>query len=435
MELNNVVIVDGLRSAFARGGKGSLVATRMDEIAGQVVRELLARNPRIDVYQIEDLACGNVLGGGELSGMPTKAISRMAHLPPEIATVTVNRQCGSSMQATHMVAQQIMVGAGTAGIAMGVERMGRSLATAGGGETPLTRVHERMLALTEEQKRPDPNHDQYYSVKFPQYLLDAPANPSMTQTGQNVAEAWDLTRTELDAFAVESHEKAAAAYAAGHYDRQILPLTINKPVFTEEGEIDWEKSTETERFDRDECIRAGTTVERLGELNPLKFITSYADRELLITAGNACPTNDGAAALLLMSEDEASAKGLKPLVRIKAMAVAGVKPQLMGVGTIPASQKAMQRAGVTAKDIGLAEINEAFASQSIITVRELGLDPAVVNVNGGAIAIGHPVGASGVRLLIGLGHEMRRRGDIKYGLATMCIGAGMGIATIVEAID
>ena len=434
MDLHNVVIVDGLRSAFGRGAKGSLVATRMDEVAGQVVRALLERNPRVYVDEIEDLVTGNVLGGGELSAMTSNVVSRLANLPPEVSHVTVNRQCGSSMQALHMVAREIMTGAGHAGIAMGVERMGRSIPAKQGGDTPVTRTHERMLALSEEQKRPDPHHDQYFSVQFPRYLLDAPANPSMPQTAQNVAEAWNLSRQEQDEFAVKSHQDTEAGYRAGRYDGQILPLTVRKPVFDEAGNVLWEQVHEELRFDKDECLRGGTTVDKLAALEPLKMIVSYGERELLITAGNACPTNDGAAALLVMAEAEAKARGLKPLCRIVGMAVSGVKPQLMGIGTIPASRKALRRAGITAQDVGLAEINEAFASQSIVTIRELGLNPKVVNVNGGAIAIGHPLGASGARLLVALGHEMRRRGNVRYGLATMCIGAGMGIATVVEAI-
>jgi acetyl-CoA acetyltransferase family protein len=435
MELQNVVIVDGVRSAFGRGAKGTLAATRMDEVAGQVVRGLLERNPQVDPCEIEDLVTGNVLGDGELASMTSNAVSRLANLPPEVSHVTVNRQCGSSMQAIHMIARSLMTGAGTAGLAMGVERMGRGIPSRQGGDNPITRTHDRLLTLSEEQKRPDPNHAQYYSVAFPPYLLDAPANPSMPQTAQNVAEAWNLSRQEMDEYAVVSHASAEAAYSAGHYREQILPLTVRKPVFDEEGKLLYDRQGEETLFAKDECIRAGTSLEKLASLEPLRMIVSYGERELLITAGNACPTNDGAAAVLLMTGREARARGLKPLARIVSMAVSGVKPQLMGIGTIPASRKALQRAGLVAKDIGLAEINEAFASQSIVTVRELGLDGKVVNVNGGAIAIGHPLGASGARLLIGLGHEMRRRGNVRYGLATMCIGAGMGIATVVEAVD
>jgi acetyl-CoA acetyltransferase family protein len=434
MELKNVVIVDAARSAFGRGAKGSLVASRMDEVAAHVVKGLLERNPGVDPYEIEDVAVGNVLGGGELAGMTSNAVSRIAGLPPEVSTVTVNRQCGSSMQALHMAARAIMTGAGDVALAVGVERMGRGIPGGGNGENPITRTHERVKFLTDAQKQPDPNHDQYYSVRFPPYLLNSPANPSMPQTAQNVAEAWNLSRRELDEFALKSHEDADAAYKAGRYKDMIVPLQIRQPVFDAEGNPDYSRLGPEMIFDRDECIRV-SSLEKLAGLEPLKMIVSYGERELVITAGNSCPTNDGAAAVLLMSEARAKAIKAKPLARIVSMAVSGVKPQLMGIGTIPASRKALKRAGITAKDIGLAEINEAFASQSIVTVRELGLNPKVVNVNGGAIAIGHPLGASGARLLVSLCHEMRRRGNVRYGLATMCIGAGMGIATVVEAVN
>jgi 3-oxo-5,6-didehydrosuberyl-CoA/3-oxoadipyl-CoA thiolase len=286
----------------------------------------------------------------------------------------------------------------------------------------------------DSQKKPDPNHDQYYSVPFQGYLVDSPADSTMPQTSQNVIEAWDLSREELDRFAMNSHLKAAEAYQNGRYRDQILPLKIRLPVFDAEGKPDFSRQGDEAVFEQDECIRANTTMEALAGLQPIKGVVSYGEREIRVTAGNSCPTNDGASAVLLMSEGRAKELGLKPLARIKSMSVAGTKPQLMGVGTIPASRKAMRRAGIGAKDIGLAEINEAFASQSIATVRELGIDEGVVNVNGGAIAIGHPLGASGARLIVGLAHEMRRRGDVKYGLATMCIGAGMGIATVLEAV-
>ncbi|HEX7926308.1 MAG TPA: thiolase family protein [bacterium] len=434
MELKNVVIVDAARSAFGRGAKGSLVATRMDEVAASVVKSVLDRNPGIDPYEIEDMPVGNVLGGGELAGMTSNAIARIANLPPEMSTVTVNRQCGSSMQALHMAARSIMTGAGDVALAVGVERMGRGIPGGGNSENPITKTHERVKLLTDSQKKPDPHHDQYFSVEFPPYLLNSPANPSMPQTAQNVAEAWGLSRREMDEYALKSHADADAAYKAGRYKDMIIPIKIRQPVFDAEGNPDYSKQGAEVMFDRDECIRVGT-IEKLGQLEALKMITSYGERELVITAGNACPTNDGASAVLLMSEQRAKSGKAKPLARIVSMAVSGVKPQLMGIGTIPASRKALKRAGIKGKDIGLAEINEAFASQSIVTVRELGVDPKVVNVNGGAIAIGHPLGASGARLLVSLCHEMRRRGNVRYGLATMCIGAGMGIATVVEAIN
>ena len=434
MELRNVVVVDALRSPFGRGAKGALVATRLDDVAATVTKALLERNARLDPYEIEDVVCGVTLSMGELRGLTSNTVSKLAGLPPEVANTTVDRQCGSSMQAVHMIAREIMTGAGEAGLALGVERMGRGIPGAAEDVNPISRPHPKLAALSGPQKRPDPNHEQYYSVEFPGYLLDSPANPSMPQTSQNVAEAWNLGREEMDRFAMASHQKAAEAYRAGRYRDQVLPLSIRMPVFDGEGRVDTSQQGEARSFEQDECIRATTTAEALAGLQPIKGIVSYGEREIRITAGNSCPTNDGAAAILLMSEGRAKELGLKPLARIKSMAVAGTKPQLMGVGTIPASRKALRRGGISGKDIGLAEINEAFASQSIVTIRELGLNPEVVNVNGGAIAIGHPLGASGARLITGLAHEMRRRGNVRFGLATMCIGAGMGIATVLEAL-
>jgi acetyl-CoA acetyltransferase family protein len=434
MEAKTVVIVDAVRSAFGRGARGSLVSTRMDEVAATVVKTLLERNPKVDPYEIEDVACGNVGNNGELMGMTSATVNRVAGLPPEVSHVTVNRQCGSSMQALHMIASAIMAGSGDIGIAMGVERMGRGLGGGKAGEDPITRPNPKMLALQPNQKRPDPHHNDYFKVPFQPYLVDSPANPSMLQTAQNVAEAWNLSREELDRFALESHVKADNAYKAGYYKNQIVPLNIRLPVMNADGTPDYNQQGAEAVFERDECIRV-SSLEKLGALETVKGYVSYGERQLLITAGNSSPTNDGAAAVLLMSEEKAKALGLKPMARIKAMSVAGVKPQLMGVGTIPASYKAIKRAGLKAKDIGLADINEAFASQSIATVRDLGLDQNVVNVNGGAIALGHPLGASGARLFVSLCHEMQRRGNVKYGLSTMCIGAGMGIATVVEAVN
>jgi acetyl-CoA acetyltransferase family protein len=338
------------------------------------------------------------------------------------------------LQALHLRARGIMTGAGDIAIAMGVERMGRGIPGDRGGDTPITRTHERNKALLPQQKRPDPRHGDYFKVPFAPYLLDSPANPSMPQTAQNVAEAWNLSRAELDLFALESHQRADAAYKANAYRDQLVPFTVRLPVLDAAGNPDFNQAGPEALFDRDECIRL-STPDKLAALEPIKGIVSYGERQIVITAGNSCPTNDGASAVLLMSEERAKALGLKPLARIKSMAVAGVKPQLMGVGTIPASAKALQRAGIRARDLGLAEINEAFASQSIATIRDLGIDAKIVNVNGGAIALGHPLGASGGRLLVALCHEMRRRGNAQYGLATMCIGAGMGIATIVEAMN
>jgi acetyl-CoA acetyltransferase family protein len=434
MTSQDAFIVDAARSPFARGIKGLLVATRLDEVAGTVIARLIDRVGDVDPREIEELLLGNVRGGDELAGMPSAAISRVAGLPVEVATATVNRQCGSSMQALHTAARAIMTGGGDSIIAAGVERMSLANAPRPPPDTPLTRVHERVRALDPQQKQPDPSHHRYFSVAFPEYLLDSPADPTMIQTGQNVAEVWNLSRQELDAFALASHSNADAAYRAGRYATQIIPVQITPPVFDAAGKLTYSETGVRTSFDRDECIRL-SSPEKMASLGTLANIVSYGGREIVITAGNCCPINDGASVALLVSGCRAKALRQKPLARIVSMAVSGVKPQLMGVGTIPASIKALDRAGLRSKDIGLAEINEAFASQALVTARELELDPSLVNVNGGAIAIGHPLGASGIRLLVSLCHEMRRRGNVRYGLATMCIGAGMGIATVVEAVS
>jgi acetyl-CoA acetyltransferase family protein len=431
---NDVFIVDAVRTPFARGVKGQLVATRLDEVAATVVQQLLERNGEIDPREVEDFLVGNVRGGGELSGMVSANIARLAGLLPETASVTVNRQCGSSMQALHAGARALMTGAGEVCIVAGVERMNFNNVPPAPADTPLTRIPERVKALSHDQRRPDPNHDSYFTVAFPSWVLDAPANPSMVQTAQNVADVWNLDRRELDDFSLQSHVRAVDAYAAGRYHSHVIPIVSQAPSFDAAGGVTITEGGPSVTFERDECIRQ-STPEQLAALKPLAGVKSYHGRDVVVTAGNSCPMNDGAAAALLVSGRRAAALQIKPLARIVSMAVSGVKPQLMGVGTIPASVKALQRVGLQIKDIGLAEVNEAFASQAVVTIKELGLDMAATNVNGGAIAIGHPLGASGIRLLASLCHEMRRRGNVRYGLATMCIGAGMGIATVVEAIE
>ena len=237
MEMKNVVIVDAVRSAFGRGARGTLAATRMDDVAAEVIKGLLERNANINPYDIEDMVCGNVGNNGELSGMTSNTVARVAELPPEMSTATVNRQCGSSMQALHMITRSIMTGAGEIGIAAGVERMGRGIPPRGDGDNPLTTIHPRVMALTEGQKKPDPNHDQYYSVEFPDYLLASPANPSMPQTSQNVAEAWNLSREEMDRYSVESHHKTAQADLVARLGLLVAPFVQVDQPFALESDI------------------------------------------------------------------------------------------------------------------------------------------------------------------------------------------------------
>ncbi len=433
MELRSVVLVDGVRSAFARGGRGKLVATRLDEAGATVLRALLDRQPKVDDQMIEDVGLGNVGGQGEFTLLGS--VQRLAGLPLEVCAFNTNRQCGSSMETLQRVAMSIMVGATDCGIALGIERMGRGL---GGGPrvepTRITKINARLFQPNEVQRRMASDHAETFSVPFPDYILNSPPLQSMTQTGQNAAECYGLSRRDLDAFAVESHRKAHAAYEAGIYKDEVVPLEVEEPVFDDQGRWVEAETGPTITFDRDECIRPGTTLEKLAALGPVKGIQSFGDRELVITAGNSCPTNDGVSAALLMAEENALALGLEPLARIVGIGVGGVKPQVMGLGPIVSTKKALAHAGIEAGQIERVEFNEAFAAQVIPSIRDLGISLEAVNVNGGSIAIGHPLGATGARLVTTVAKELRRSNK-RYGLATQCIGAGMGISTILERLD
>jgi acetyl-CoA acetyltransferase family protein len=336
------------------------------------------------------------------------------------------------METLHRVAMSIMLGHIDCGVAMGIERMGRTL----GGEgkpTRVTAMNPRIAELTDVQRAPAPDHDAYFSVPFPDYILRSPWLQDMTQTAQNVAEVYGLSRAELDAFAAESHAKTHAAHEAGVYGDEIVPLEVEEPVFDDEGNwLEEERGAQTV-FDRDECVRPGTTAENLAGLKPIRGVRSFDDREIVVTAGNSCPTNDGISAALLMSEEKAVELGIEPLARIVSIAVGGVKPQLMGLGPVVSSKKAFRQAGIEAAQIDRVEFNEAFAAQVLPSIRELGISADRVNVNGGSIAIGHPLGATGARLVLTVARETKRSGG-RYGLATQCIGAGMGISTIIEAL-
>jgi acetyl-CoA acetyltransferase family protein len=323
------------------------------------------------------------------------------------------------METLHRVAQSIMVGATDCGAALGIERMGRTLG-GGGNSRPKTRVTElnkRLFKQNDDQRNMAPDHSENYSVPFPDYILDAPPLMSMTQTAQNVAEVYSLTREELDQF----------------YKDEIITLEVEQPIFDDEGNWKPDETGKMMMFERDECLRPGTNIETLSQLKPVAGIQSFGNQEIRITAGNSCPTNDGISAALLMSERKARELGLQPLARIAGMGVGGVKPQVMGLGPIPATHKAMKHAGIDASQIDRVEFNEAFAAQVIPSIKELGIPMDNVNVNGGSIAIGHPLGATGARLVSTVSRELQRSGK-RYGLATQCIGAGMGISTIVEAI-
>ena len=434
MELQNVVLVDGARSAFARGGRGKLVATRLDDAGAQVLRALLDRNPKVKDNMIEDVGLGNVSGRGEF--VMLGAVPRLAGLPLEACSFSSNRQCGSSMETLHRIVMAIMVGASECGVALGIERMGRSMGggVGGGKKTRVSGFNERWLQRNDIQKAMAPDHHDYFKTPIPDYVLGAPPLMAMTQTAQNVADMYDLSREEMDDFAARSHQLAAAATERGTYKDEIIPLTVENPVFNDDREWVEEEQGEEILFDKDECIRPDTDAATLASLNPLKGIQSFGEKEVRITAGNSCPTNDGISAALLMSEKKAIQLGLEPLARIRGIGIGGVKPQVMGLGPVVSSRKALKHAGLEAGDIDRVEFNEAFAAQVLPSIRELGIAEDKVNVNGGSIALGHPLGATGARLVLAVAHELRRSGH-KIGLGTQCIGAGMGISTVIEAMD
>jgi acetyl-CoA acetyltransferase family protein len=328
----------------------------------------------------------------------------LAGLPVEIGGLTVNRLCGSGLQAINSAAHAINVGDGEVFIGGGVESMTRAPYVMLKPEAAYERGDREMFDSTLGWRFVNPKLAEMY---YPY---------SMGETAENVAERWSVDRAAQDAFALASQQRAIAAIEAGRFDDQIVPITVPA------------KKGEPVVVGRDEHPRADTSAEALAKLRP-------AFREGgSVTAGNSSGINDGASAVLVVEADRARELGLKPLARLVSTAVAGVDPAIMGYGPVPATRKALERAGITAADLDLIELNEAFASQSIVCIDDLGLDPARVNVNGGAIALGHPLGMSGARLVTMLTHELRRTGG-RYGLATMCIGVGQGIATIVERID
>jgi len=368
-------------------------ATRMDEVAAKVVRTLMERNPKVKPTLIEDFGIGN--SGGNRDLVILGGISRLAGLPAETANFYSNRQCGSSMETMQRIAMAIMVGAMDCGISLGVERMGRSI-TGGRPEEPIiTRVtgpNRRVFEKSKLQRNMAYNHDTYYSVPIPDAILNAPALMPMPQTAQNVVDMYRLTREELDAYTVRSHKKLAAAYAMGIYRDEVIPLEVEKPVFNEKKEWVPEEKGGMILFDRDECLRPDADMEILARLGPLKGVVSYCGNPVHVTAGNSCPTNSGASALLVMEEDMAIALRLSPMARIVGMGVGGVKGQLMGLGPIPATYNALKHAGLMADQIDRVEFNEAFAAQVIPCLKELGIPEENVNVNGGSLGIGHPLG-------------------------------------------
>jgi 3-oxoadipyl-CoA thiolase len=393
-------IIDALRTPIGKYA-GTLSTIRPDDLAAHVVKALVARNPWLDTNQIEDV----ILGAANQSGEDNRNVGRMAvllaGLPITVGGITVNRLCASGLQAIGDAARAIKSGDGEIYIAGGVESMSRAPMVMSKATSAFDRGHQ--LFDTTLGWR-------FTNKKFPaDYII------SMGETAENVAKQWKVSREEQDQFAYESQVKYQKAHEAGKFADEIVGVEIEKG------------KGEKINFIKDEHPRL-SSVEDLAKLKP-----AFA-KDGSVTAGNSSGINDGAASTIVVSGDVVKKHNLKPLARIVAMASAGVEPSIMGIGPIYAVRKALDRTGLKVSDIGLVELNEAFASQSIACVRELGLDPAIVNVNGGAIAIGHPLGCSGARITATLLHEMKRRANVKYGVATMCIGVGQGLAVVYEKV-
>ncbi len=395
-------VIAAVRTPVGRYG-GALASVRPDDLAATVLQAVVDR-AGLDPALVEDV----ILGCANQAGEDNRDVARMAVLlagfPVEVGGLTVNRLCGSGLQAINSAAHAIQVGDGEVFIGGGVESMTRA---------------PYVLAKPEAawERGPRELQDTTLGWRFVNPRLAERHYPySMGETAENVAERWSVDRERQDAFALDSQRKAVAAIESGRFDSQIVPIAVPQ------------KKGEPIVVARDEHPRADTSAEALARLRP-----AFRDGGS-VTAGNSSGINDGASAVLLVEADRAKRLGLKPLARIVSTAVAGVDPAIMGIGPVPATRKALERAGIEVGDLDLVELNEAFASQSLVCIDELGLDPARVNVNGGAIALGHPLGMSGGRLVTMLVHELVRTGG-RYGLATMCIGVGQGIATIVERIE
>jgi 3-oxoadipyl-CoA thiolase len=393
----SVYVVDILRTPVGKYG-GTLASVRPDDLAAWVIKKLVECNPSIEPGLIEDVVFGAANQAGEDNRNVARMALLLAGLPVEVGGVTVNRLCASGLQAIMDAARGIIHGDGECYIAGGVESMSRAPFVMPKAEEPFSRKAEI--------------YDTTIGWRFVNSRLSKLYHPySMGETAENVAEKWKISREEQDQFGLASQQKYFAAHKAGKFKEELVGVTV-------------QKGKESIEFIQDEYPRE-TSLEKLALLKP-------AFRENgTVTAGNSSGINDGAAAALLVSEELVNRLKLKPLARVVSMAIAGVDPAYMGIGPVPATRKALQRAGLKISDIGLVELNEAFAAQSIACIRDLQLDPAIMNVNGGAIAIGHPLGCSGVRISATLIHEMQKR-KVRYGLATMCIGVGQGAAIVYE---
>ena len=390
--MDDVVIVAALRTGVGKFG-GTIGKIPATELGAKVISALLAQTG-VKAEQISEVLLGQVLTAG-VGQNPARQASIRAGVPHMVPAMTINKVCGSGLKATHLAAQAIRLGDADIVIAGGQESMSLAPHVLNGARDGLRMLDGKLV-----------------DTMIVDGLWDVYNQYHMGVTAENVAKKWNVSRQEQDEFAAASQQKAEAAQKGGRFKDEIVPVTIQ----SRKGDV---------IFDSDEYVRHGTTVEALASLKPA------FDKAGTVTAGNASGINDGAAAVMMMSAAKAKELGLKPLARIKAYSSAGVDPSIMGIGPVPASKLCLKKAGWAPKDLDLLEINEAFAAQAIVVNRDMGWDTSKVNVNGGAIAIGHPIGASGCRILVTLIHEMIRR-DAKKGLASLCIGGGMGVALAIE---
>ena len=391
--MEQAVIVDCVRTAVGKAPRGSLRNVRPDDLAATSIRALLTRNPKVAAEDVDDVVLGCAMPEAE-SGLNMARIAWLrAGLPDSVPGMTINRFCSSGLQAIAIAAQQIQVGAAGVIIAGGSESMSL-LPRAGNGFAPNPHLVEQ--------------HPEVYM--------------GMGQTAERVYRRYSISREDQDAFALRSHQRALAAQADGKFDDEIVPVTVERKTLSGD-----KSAVETMEFRKDEGPRADTSLEALAKLKPVFHRTGT------VTAGNSSQTSDGAAAALVTSAAKAREWGLRPMARFVAFAAAGVPPEIMGIGPVVAIPKALAMAGLSLKDIGLIELNEAFAVQALAVIRQAGLDEEIVNVNGGAVALGHPLGCTGAKLTATLLREMRRR-QVEYGMVTMCVGGGQGAAGIFQLL-
>ena len=388
------VIVAGSRTAVGKAKRGSTRNWRSDDMAAAVIREVMRQAEGLDPAEIDDVIIGCAMPEGAQGLNFGRTIALRAGLPVDTPGMTVNRFCSSGLQTIAMAAERIIANGADAIIAGGAETMS-------------------MVPMSGFRVNPNP----YMVENMPEVYM------GMGYTAENVADEYEVSRQAQDEFAVRSHQRAAAAYAKGLFDGEILPIEIEETTAGANG-----PETTTFILDKDEHLRADTTLEGLAKLRPV-FKQGGS-----VTAGNASPLSDGAAAVLVMERSKAEALGLKPLLKFVGFNVGGVRPEVMGIGPVAAVPRVLKRTGLSLNNIDLIELNEAFAAQALAVIRELGLDEEKVNVNGGAIALGHPLGCTGAKLTVQIMNEMRRR-DSQFGMVTMCIGGGMGAAGIFERLN